>query len=129
LREASANARAIIAGLTREQWPPLMDEVYRLLRPGGWIQCTEFRGSQFYSEGNRLPKNSALMQVRPCLSVLTIQFFEILDKMVANMNIYWNGYHLEDVIKRAGFEDVQVRTFTIDVGNWRDGKSQKTRSN
>lgn len=38
-----ANDRAIMASMTRDQWPNYMKEVYRILKPGtGWIQCGEF---------------------------------------------------------------------------------------
>jgi len=103
------HSRLIMAGLTKAQWPTLMDEVYKILVPGGWVQCTEFRGSQWYSDGDRLPKDSALSL-----------FFSYLDRLCEQMDIYWNGYHLQNVIRSTGFQRVRARTTIIDVGNWRD---------
>lgn len=58
--------RIINAGVMRHQWPEYMKEVYRVLKPGGWIQCTEFRGHQLLAEGN-VPEDCALREV----SILT----------------------------------------------------------
>jgi hypothetical protein len=98
-----------MAGLTKAQWPSLMDEIHQILVPGGWVQCTEFRGSQWYSDGNKLPPDSALAL-----------FFKYLDRLIEDMDIYWNGYHLQDLIRSTGFQKVRSKTIIIDVGNWRD---------
>jgi hypothetical protein len=73
---APANDRSIIAGLRRDQWPPLMSGIRTVLRPGGWIQCTEMRGSHFFSEGNRLPAGSALNEVDLSLYSLIAVLFK-----------------------------------------------------
>lgn len=42
--------------------------------------------------------------------------------MIRDMDIYWNGDHLEQNVRDAGFEDIQVKKILIDIGDWRDGK-------
>ena len=39
-----------------------MNEIFQILRPGGWIECCEFRGLHFYSENKKLPEKSALQR-------------------------------------------------------------------
>ena len=35
--------RTITAGVTKDQWPAYMKEVFRVVKPGnGWVQCGEF---------------------------------------------------------------------------------------
>lgn len=46
----------------RRQWPGYINEIMRVLKPGGWVQCTEFRGHQLYAEGN-VPEDSAIREV------------------------------------------------------------------
>jgi len=47
----------------KDQWPPYMNEIYRVLKPGiGWAQCIEFQGHRFFSEAS-VPENSALREV------------------------------------------------------------------
>jgi len=42
--------------------------------------------------------------------------------MCKEMNIYWNGDHLAENVRRAGFENVTHKKIKIRIGNWGDGK-------
>jgi hypothetical protein len=53
-----------MAGLKQAAWTPYMAEILRVLKPGtGWIQATEFRGCHLFSDGDRLPPDSAIREV------------------------------------------------------------------
>ena len=56
------------------------------------------------------------------LSCLTDEFFSYLDEMCKEMNIYWNGDHLAEKVRIAGFENVTHKKIKIRVGNWGEGK-------
>src|SRR5271167_250993 len=108
-----------MAGLSKRQWSSLLKEIFLVLRPGGWVQCTEFRGSHFWSKSGKLPKDSALEEVQLALhSLSNYKFFSYLDEMCKDMDIYWNGDHLEEIIKMAGFENITAKRVLIHVGNW-----------
>ncbi|KAI8885619.1 S-adenosyl-L-methionine-dependent methyltransferase [Backusella circina FSU 941] len=51
------NARLFIVALKKEEWPILMKELYRILKPGGYLQCIECgmldRGSEFIKMAGR----------------------------------------------------------------------------
>jgi hypothetical protein len=55
--------RIIMAGLNKFQWQSLLGEMMQVLRPGGWLQCCEFRGSHFFSESKKMPDNCPLNEV------------------------------------------------------------------
>jgi ubiquinone/menaquinone biosynthesis C-methylase UbiE len=48
-----------MAAVNQTQWYAYMKEVYRILKPGGWIQCVEFN-PWFKCDDNTLPTDSAL---------------------------------------------------------------------
>ena len=51
-----------MAGVTTEQWPVYMKEVYRILKPGnGWVQCSE--PSLLECDDGSVPEDSALWKV------------------------------------------------------------------
>jgi ubiquinone/menaquinone biosynthesis C-methylase UbiE len=61
----STNARAIMAGVTKEQWPQYISEVYRILKPGtGWIMCCEFNPN-LKCDDETVPADAAIFKVLP----------------------------------------------------------------
>jgi ubiquinone/menaquinone biosynthesis C-methylase UbiE len=61
----STNARAIMAGVTKEQWPKYISEVYRILKPGtGWIMCCEFNPN-LKCDDETVPADAAIFKVLP----------------------------------------------------------------
>lgn len=56
-------ARFIRAGITKDQWPVHMKEVYRILKPGtGWIQCGEINPRLRCDDGS-CPEDAAVFRV------------------------------------------------------------------
>jgi len=43
------------------------------------------------------------------------------------MNIFWNGDHLAEKVRIAGFQDVTHKKVKIRIGNWGDGKHNVVR--
>jgi ubiquinone/menaquinone biosynthesis C-methylase UbiE len=64
------NCRAIMAGVTKEQWPQYISEVYRILKPGtGWIMCCEFNPNLKCDDGT-VPADAAIFRVFTPISVV-----------------------------------------------------------
>lgn len=63
--------RIIIAGVTMEQWPIYMKEVYRILKPGnGWVQCIE--STLLLCEDSSVPEDAAYWKVGYVQLFLTV---------------------------------------------------------
>lgn len=56
-------SRTIRAGITKEQWPLHMREVYRILKPGtGWAQCGEMNPRVRCDDGT-CPEDATICKV------------------------------------------------------------------
>jgi hypothetical protein len=52
-----------MTGVTRDQWPLYISEVYRILKPcNGWIQCGEMTGPPIWDD-ERVPEDSVYVRV------------------------------------------------------------------
>ena len=58
--------RYIHSGVTKEEWPKYIKEVFRLLKPGGYAQICE-PTSTLLSEDGKLPHAAPIAEVRPCI--------------------------------------------------------------
>jgi ubiquinone/menaquinone biosynthesis C-methylase UbiE len=66
------NDRAIMAGVTKEQWPQYISEVYRILKPGtGWIMCCEFNPNLKCDDGT-VPADAVIFRVLSQLLTLIV---------------------------------------------------------
>lgn len=55
--------------------------------------------------------------------VTTRQFEQYLEERVEAGGTHSDGEHLEQDIRQAGFEDIEIKKVFIDIGDWRDGKA------
>lgn len=51
----------VMVGVTKEQWPEYIAEICRILKPGGWAQCTE-SSLPMWEEGG-IPEDSNYIKV------------------------------------------------------------------
>lgn len=58
---------AIMAALKKDRWVKYMNDVLRILKPGGWAQFTEHRGVHLLSKGV-VPESSPLREA--CVSIV-----------------------------------------------------------
>jgi SAM-dependent methyltransferase len=56
-----SNCRFLHAGIKADEWGSFVNEIYRILKPGGWAQCGEVYG--FCFENDVIPDGCALGQV------------------------------------------------------------------
>jgi ubiquinone/menaquinone biosynthesis C-methylase UbiE len=55
------NGRFVMNRVTKEQWPNYIAEIFRILKPGGWLQCTE-SSLPLWEEGG-IPEDSNYIKV------------------------------------------------------------------
>jgi ubiquinone/menaquinone biosynthesis C-methylase UbiE len=51
----------VMTKITKEQWPNYIAEISRILKPGGWVQCTE-SSLPLWDEGG-IPDDSNYIKV------------------------------------------------------------------
>lgn len=95
--------RLLIAALRRSEWPIALSQIFRILKPGGWVQLAEV--GKMHLQG---PK--------------TLQHESLLSKLFAHRDMLRDcASHLPVMLIEAGFSDVRVETRLILLGK-RGGK-------
>ena len=106
------NQRLLIAGLSKENWNTAVDEIYRVLAPGGWVQ---------------------LVEASHCKSgEATQRHFEMLRDLFVKRGLLLDCVeHIPNVLKDAGFDQVKAQRYEISLGGSadEDGTSAKARKN
>ncbi|KIJ59966.1 hypothetical protein HYDPIDRAFT_99713 [Hydnomerulius pinastri MD-312] len=92
--------RLLIAAYTREQWFKAVDEMYRVLAPGGYVQLIE-TGPEWRS-GAKTAKH-----------VLFLDDFLGRKGQMIRCTVY-----LADILKSAGFVDVSEEEVNMNLGKW-----------
>ncbi|KAF9225632.1 S-adenosyl-L-methionine-dependent methyltransferase [Gyrodon lividus] len=92
--------RLLICGYTKEQWMKVVEEMYRVLIPGGYTQLIEI-GPEWVSG----PKTAA--------HVLFMDDFFGRKGMLLRCGVY-----IADMLKNAGFVDVKSEDVVMKLGKW-----------
>jgi ubiquinone/menaquinone biosynthesis C-methylase UbiE len=110
--------RFIRAGITKDQWPPHLREVFRIIKPGtGWIQAGEINPHLQCDDGS-CPETATIYKVSKLISHAHCQYQQMMKKRIVSKNIYPNGEFLESAVKDAGFVDVKVKYQKLYPGVW-----------
>ncbi|KAF8205742.1 hypothetical protein K438DRAFT_1818433 [Mycena galopus ATCC 62051] len=85
--------RLLILGLEVPQWPKAIQEIHRVLRPGGWVQLAETVGwkEEEYPD-------------RPCLEKLAPMYQRLAESRNFDVDC---AYHIPKLLEDAGFVDIQ----------------------
>lgn len=95
-------------------WPRLLEQAFRVLKPGGWIELQEFHiplgcddgsmteGGAMYKWGEELRKAALKVGLDSTASLQHPQ-----------------------MLKDAGFEEVQMLQLKVPMGTWAKGKKEK----
>ncbi|KAJ7074806.1 S-adenosyl-L-methionine-dependent methyltransferase [Mycena amicta] len=106
--------RLLMLALEIPQWPLALSEMYRVLRPGGWVQIAE---STYWDED--------VYPGRPCMEKL-ITLIRALGK---RRNLYVDvAYDMPKLLQAAGFIDIQSESRVQLLGKWggANGAAMKT---
>lgn len=102
--------RLLFTALTRPQWVAALANIFRVLRPGGWVQLIE---SEKFETGRYTQKYGDIMRELYRRRDLVIRVYEELPQM----------------LKEAGFSDVQVQRSDTPVGKWAGQTGIENRDN
>ncbi|XP_006458604.1 hypothetical protein AGABI2DRAFT_200355 [Agaricus bisporus var. bisporus H97] len=101
--------RLIISGLRRHEWEQDIKELYRVVKPGGWVQLFELR---IWTSGPALAKH-----------------WDLLCKFADDVGLMFRDIatKLPDFLKQSGFVDIHEDTCDTPLGAWanRDGDDGK----
>jgi ubiquinone/menaquinone biosynthesis C-methylase UbiE len=96
--------RLLMLALQVPQWPKAVQEIYRVLRPEGWVQIAE--AAAFY-EGQNPDK--------PCMEKLTAMYRRITEAR----NLYVDCTHgISKMLEEAGFVDIRSESRAQSMGKW-----------
>lgn len=93
--------RLLVAGITAENWPPVMRELVRVTRVNGWIECVEV-DNQMQNAG---PATASMLAFMEGVSRSLGFGAEVIR-------------HLGDLLEQEGVEAVERQTIRIPVGEW-----------
>ncbi|KAF7363551.1 S-adenosyl-L-methionine-dependent methyltransferase [Mycena sanguinolenta] len=96
--------RCLILALQVHQWSQAIHEIFRVLRPGGWVQLTEVA---FWPEG-KYPR-------RPCMEKLVAIFRRVTEARNLNADC---AYDIPKILEEAGFVDIQSEARMQCMGKW-----------
>ncbi|KAL1973151.1 hypothetical protein VTN31DRAFT_6693 [Thermomyces dupontii] len=88
-------------------WPKLMKQAYDFLKPGGWIELTDFE-TWAHTDDNSLPETSAYHEFQVKLNEAAIQFGK-------EMNV---APKLRGFVKDAGFANVVEDARKVPLSPW-----------
>jgi len=112
------NIRCLTEGIRSDRWPPLMRELWTLIKPGGWVQMIEL---DFANIGLSLKESDDNIDKE----LNAIEEWEELYKqgmrqMQRNINI---AQEIPTIMTNMGFENVIKKDHQLDIGSWRqDGQ-------
>ncbi|KAJ7745375.1 hypothetical protein B0H16DRAFT_1856372 [Mycena metata] len=96
--------RLLILALQAHEWTIARQEVYRVLRPGGWIQIDE-----------STPWYEAKYPGKPCMEKLAALF----NCVARACNLYINCTdNMSTMLAQAGFVDIQTKSGIQEMGKW-----------
>lgn len=104
------NARTLFSSLSPADWPPLLQECKRLLRPGGILRLTELERLNTSS-----PALEHMWDVYASALYVTGRSFSPDGKRIGIVP------HLGRLLHQAGFQNIQNKAHTPDISAWAPG--------
>lgn len=92
-----------------EDWPKLYRQAYRCLKPGGWIEHTDF-SVRVQADDDSIPSDSAY-------DIWNKFFVEAGEKTGRSFHVVDNNQQA-DWLKQAGFPSPKVVNYKIPIGQW-----------
>lgn len=102
--------RLLVGALLLTEWPKALEEMYRVLKPGGWVQLTES------GEWHSGPATKEMAQIRLALG----QVRGLLTDF---------GRSIPEMLSNAGFINIQVDPRSTPLGEWAGEHGKQSRDN
>jgi len=102
--------RLLVGALLLTEWPIAMERIYRVLKPGGWVQLTES------GEWHSGPATKEMAQIRLALG-----------QVLGLLCDY--GKSLPEMLSKAGFINIQVEPRPAPFGKWAGEHGEESRDN
>ncbi|KAH0607954.1 uncharacterized protein H6S33_002006 [Morchella sextelata] len=97
-----------------KDWPKLIKEAFRCIKPGGWIELAEYE-LFLHSDDNTLPKDSSLYK-----------YYDLCNQAATKLGReFIIAANLKPIILEAGFECATHQTMKVPFGTWPADKLQK----
>ncbi|KAF7303053.1 S-adenosyl-L-methionine-dependent methyltransferase [Mycena kentingensis (nom. inval.)] len=107
------NQRFLIIALTREEWVRALKELYRVVKPGGWVQFLEPIVWGLREE--QLQMGDDVYERRPCMEKVVAMYRAVARLRGLDVDV---GYRLESMLAEAGFVEVRSECQSAKVGRW-----------
>ena len=105
------HSRDIHSGIPPDKWVPYLTEVYRLLRPGGWLQLAEMDPWPACDDGTLRPDSAWIRYL--------VAMNEISDQ--SNIKVFGLGPELRGYVEEAGFVNITETCKKCPLGKWTKG--------
>ncbi|KAG2124863.1 hypothetical protein DEU56DRAFT_826295 [Suillus clintonianus] len=103
------NQRLLIAALSKENWNTVVEEIFRVLAPGGWVQ---------------------LIEASHCVAgEATQRHFSMLRDLFVKRGLLLNCVeHIPNVLKGTGFDNITAQRLEISLGGGDDEDGMKAKA-
>ena len=97
-----------------KDWPQLMRRCLEHLKPGGWLELQEIHHYPQCHDGSMPPNHPVA------------QYWNLIFEALAVLGVNFNGTMvLADMMREAGFVNVETRIFHVPIGTWPSNKVLK----
>ena len=104
-----------MAAASETQWYAYMKEAYRILKPGGWIQCVEFN-PWWKCDDDSVPNGAPMMVYNGIrLSHNCLIHLDTVANYLQEMrkDHFLHGEHLENTLTKGCFKDISIKKFQL----------------
>lgn len=105
-----------MVGTAIKDWPRYVSQMFKHTRPGGLVEISEHQFNAV-ADDDSIPPNSPISRYLDALQ-------DGLEKVGLPVKNFTPEFFV-DLLKEAGFVDVQVRTFRVPWGKWAKNKDMK----
>ena len=106
-------SRCIGAGIPDRYWPRYVHEIYRVTKPGGWIQLIEMDPVRYCDDGS-MPPQSPLTECERIIAAVMKQKY--------HTTIHGVTHKLARHAENAGFINIQQHNIKSPLGKWNKGR-------
>jgi ubiquinone/menaquinone biosynthesis C-methylase UbiE len=104
-------SRTMYDGIPDSRWGSYVAEMWRMTKPGGWIQLIEIEPLRYCDDGS-MPNNTALAEVERIVEKVNLEKYGITMRGL--------GRRMMQHVVKAGFTDINVHNMLSPIGRCED---------